>query len=75
MSTLQATAATPATSAVTPPAYKRSRGHWANVAARIVRNPLAMTAAVILLALIGVAVFAPWIMPADPFATSMFTRR
>ena len=74
MSTLQATAATPATSAVTPPAYKRSRGHWANVAARIVRNPLAMTAAVILLALIGVAVFAPWIMPADPFATSMFTR-
>jgi len=74
MSTLQATAATPATSAVNPPAYKRSRGHWANVAARIVRNPLAMTAAVILLALIGIAVFAPWIMPADPFATSMFTR-
>ncbi|MFJ9535587.1 ABC transporter permease [Herbaspirillum sp. NPDC101396] len=74
MSTLQATAATPATSAVNPPAYKRSRGHWANVAARIVRNPLAMTAAVILLALISIAVFAPWIMPADPFATSMFTR-
>ena len=55
-------------------AYKRSRGHWANVAARIVRNPLAMIAAVILLALIGIAMFAPWIMPADPFATSMFTR-
>jgi peptide/nickel transport system permease protein len=71
MSTLQATAATPVS---TLPAFKRSRGHWANVAARIVRNPLAMTAAVILLALIGIAVFAPWIMPADPFATSMFTR-
>ncbi len=71
MSTLQATAATPA---IHPPAYKRSRGHWANVAARIVRNPLAMIAAVILLTLIGIAVFAPWIMPADPFATSMFAR-
>ncbi len=71
MSTLQATAAI---TSANPPAYKRSRGHWANVAARIVRNPLAMTAAVILLALIGIAVFAPWIMPADPFATSMFTR-
>lgn len=73
MSTLQATAATPV-SALPLPAFKRSRGHWANVAARIVRNPLAMIAAVILLALIGIAVFAPWIMPADPFATSMFTR-
>jgi len=56
------------------PVFKRSRGHWVNVAARIVRNPLAMIAAVILLTLIGLAVFAPWLMPADPFATSMFTR-
>jgi len=71
---MQTVPATAAVASINPPAYKRSRGHWANVAARIVRNPLAMTAAIILLALIGIAVFAPWIMPADPFATSMFTR-
>lgn len=71
---MQTVPATAAIASINPPAYKRSRGHWANVAARIVRNPLAMTAAIILLALIGIAVFAPWIMPADPFATSMFTR-
>jgi peptide/nickel transport system permease protein len=72
LQSMPATAAVSSLPAVAP--YKRSRGHWANVTARIVRNPLAMIAAVILLALIGIAVFAPWIMPADPFATSMFTR-
>nr|WP_240475805.1 ABC transporter permease [Herbaspirillum rhizosphaerae] len=72
MQPMSATAAVSAPIVAAP--YKRSRGHWANVAARIVRNPLAMIAAAILLVLIAIAVFAPWIMPADPFATSMFTR-
>ncbi len=53
---------------------RRSRGHWANVAARLVRNPGAMIAAGILLLLIFAAVAAPWVMPSDPFATSMFAR-
>ena len=52
----------------------RSRGHGANVVRRLVRNPVAMTAAAIIVLLILVAILAPWIMPADPFATSMFKR-
>jgi peptide/nickel transport system permease protein len=53
---------------------RRSRGHWANVGARLVRNPGAMIAAAVLLLLIVAAVAAPWVMPGDPFAASMFSR-
>lgn len=56
------------------PPFKRSRGHWANVTARIVRNPTAMVAALVIVTLIFIALAAPWIMPGDPFAASMFTR-
>ncbi|CAN5574818.1 ABC transporter permease [soil metagenome] len=52
----------------------RSRSHGANVMRRLLRNPVAMVAAAIILALILIAIFAPWIMPADPFVTSMFKR-
>jgi peptide/nickel transport system permease protein len=52
----------------------RSRSHGANVMRRLVRNPVAMTAAAVIGLLILVAIFAPWLMPADPFATSMFKR-
>ena len=55
-------------------ALRRSRGHWANVGARLVRNPGAMIAAAVLLLLIVAAVAAPWVMPGDPFAASMFSR-
>ncbi|ALU91809.1 ABC transporter permease [Herbaspirillum rubrisubalbicans] len=55
-------------------AMRRSRGHWANVAARLVRNPGAMIAAAVLLLLIVAAIAAPWVMPGDPFAASMFSR-
>jgi len=56
------------------PAVVRSRGHGANVLRRLLRNPVAMIAATILLLLILVAIFAPWLMPADPYATSMLKR-
>ncbi|MEB0110372.1 ABC transporter permease [Variovorax sp. RTB1] len=52
----------------------RSASHGANVLRRLVRNPIAMTAAGIIALLILVALLAPWIMPSDPFATSMFKR-
>ena len=55
-------------------AMRRSRGHWANVGARLVRNPGAMIAAAVLLLLIVAAIAAPWVMPGDPFAASMFSR-
>ncbi|EIJ44637.1 binding-protein-dependent transport systems inner membrane component [Herbaspirillum sp. GW103] len=60
--------------AAAPAAMRRSRGHWANVAARLVRNPGAMIAATVLLLLIVAAIAAPWVMPGDPFAASMFSR-
>ncbi|MFL9923814.1 ABC transporter permease [Herbaspirillum lusitanum] len=77
MSTLATDPSAPGTAAAIPAApviFRRSRGHWANVAARLVRNPGAMIAAAILLGLILMALAAPWLMPADPFATSMFAR-
>lgn len=55
-------------------AMRRSRGHWANVGARLVRNPGAMIATAVLLLLIVAAIAAPWVMPGDPFAASMFSR-
>ena len=55
-------------------AVQRSRGHGANVLRRLVRNPVAMGAAAVILLLVMVAILAPWISPADPFATSMFKR-
>ena len=61
-------------SPVAPLQAVRSRSHGANVLRRLVRNPVAMTAAAIIGLLILIAIFAPWIMPADPFATSMFKR-
>jgi peptide/nickel transport system permease protein len=52
----------------------RSRSHGANVLRRLVRNPVAMGAAAVIALLVLAAVLAPWIAPADPFATSMFKR-
>lgn len=72
------TASVTALAAGTPPLpltqAVRSASHGANVLRRLVRNPIAMTAAGIIVLLILIALFAPWIMPGDPFATSMFKR-
>lgn len=69
--TASATVTTPAPAA---PAFRRSRGHWANVGARLLRNPVALCAAAMVLMLVSMALLAHWLMPADPFATSMFSR-
>ncbi len=52
----------------------RSPSHRVRVMRRLVRDPIAMTASAIILALIVAAICAPWLMPADPFATSMLKR-
>jgi peptide/nickel transport system permease protein len=69
-----ATMAAPIHLQKTAPPFQRSRGHWANVGSRLLRNPAAMIAACVVLALIVMALAAPWLMPADPYATSMFAR-
>ncbi|KAA0180855.1 ABC transporter permease [Cupriavidus cauae] len=60
--------------AAAPAAVERSPGYWTTVGRRLLRNRLAMGAALILLALILVAIFGPWLMPADPYASSILKR-
>ncbi|WP_416048262.1 ABC transporter permease [Cupriavidus basilensis] len=56
------------------PVVQRSPGYWATVGKRLLRNKLAMLAALILLALVLMAIFAPALMPADPYAASIMKR-
>ncbi|MGQ3038961.1 MAG: ABC transporter permease, partial [Neoaquamicrobium sediminum] len=68
----------PSASAVPAPAAASrrpvSRSFWQQVARRLARDPLTLTCLAVLLLVIALAVFAPWVAPHDPFATSM-TRR
>ncbi|MGO4413318.1 peptide/nickel transport system permease protein [Cupriavidus sp. OV038] len=60
--------------AVAPLPVARSPGYWATVGRRLLRNKLAMAAALILIALVVLAIFAPALMPADPYASSILKR-
>ncbi|EGF31614.1 binding-protein-dependent transport systems inner membrane component [Oxalobacteraceae bacterium IMCC9480] len=51
-----------------------SRSFWHVVGRQLRRDPVAMISAVVLLLIIGAAVFAPWLAPADPFKASMLRR-
>ncbi|WP_043345453.1 ABC transporter permease [Cupriavidus basilensis] len=56
------------------PVVQRSPGYWATVGKRLLRNKVAMLAALIVLALVLMAIFAPVLMPADPYAASIMKR-
>jgi peptide/nickel transport system permease protein len=56
------------------PLPERSPGYWTTVCRRLLRNKLAMLAALILIALVLTAIFAPALMPADPYASSILKR-
>ncbi|WP_454763740.1 ABC transporter permease [Cupriavidus campinensis] len=60
--------------AAAPLPVERSPGYWATVGRRLLRNKLAMAAALILIALVVMAIFAPALMPADPYASSILKR-
>ncbi|MFY3382576.1 ABC transporter permease [Paracidovorax sp. MALMAid1276] len=51
-----------------------SRGYWGAALHRFARDPVAMGAALVVLLLVALAVFGPWIAPADPYAASMLKR-
>jgi len=51
-----------------------SRSYWIVVLRQLRRDPVAMISGVVLLLIIGAAVFAPWLAPADPFKASMLNR-
>ncbi|EGI78061.1 ABC transporter permease [Hylemonella gracilis] len=52
----------------------RSPGYWTSVARRFRRDPVAVGAAIVVLLLVLIALFGPWIAPADPYAASMLKR-
>ena len=52
----------------------RSRGYWTAAAVRFTRDPVAVGAAVFVLLLLLLAVFGPWLAPADPYAASIMKR-
>lgn len=59
---------------VQPLPAQHTRGYWASVGARFLRDPVAVAAAVVVLLLVLLAVFGPWLAPADPYQSSMFKR-
>ncbi|WP_284178910.1 ABC transporter permease [Rhabdaerophilum sp. SD176] len=65
-------AAAPALTAIA--AIEKSPGYWAGVMHRFRRDPVAMAALIIVLALVLMAIFAPFIAPADPYRSSMIRR-
>jgi peptide/nickel transport system permease protein len=48
-------------------AVARSPGYWANVWGRFRRDPVAVGALIVILTLILLALFAPWVAPQDPY--------
>ena len=57
-----------------PAAIQKSPGYWSGVMRRFRRDPVAMIALCVVLALILMAVFAPFVAPADPYRASMLRR-
>ncbi|WP_266007055.1 ABC transporter permease [Paucibacter sp. PLA-PC-4] len=62
------------TTPLAAPAPLRSPGYWQGVLARLLRDPVAIGAGLVVLALLALAVFGPWLAPADPYAASMMKR-
>ncbi|WP_442953180.1 ABC transporter permease [Paucibacter sp. XJ19-41] len=62
------------TPSLAAPAPLRSPGYWQGVLARLLRDPVAVGAGLVVLALLALAVFGPWLAPADPYAASMMKR-
>lgn len=55
-------------------AFERGPGYWTSVWRRFRRDKVAMCAAALVLLLLVLAILGPWIVPADPYASSMLSR-
>jgi peptide/nickel transport system permease protein len=55
-------------------APRAARGYWASVARRLARDPVALGAGAVILALVLAALLAPWLAPADPYRGAMLRR-
>ena len=49
-------------------------GYWTSVWRRLRRDPVAIAAALVLIAIVLMAIFAPYVAPADPYRSSMLRR-
>ena len=56
------------------PARRIGRGYWAGVGRRLLRDPVAVAAALVIIAIILAAILAPWLGLADPYRGSMLRR-
>ena len=64
-----------ATIPVAPPLEaQRSPGYWQGVLTRLLADRLAMAAGAVVLGLLALALFGPWLAPADPYQVSMMKR-
>ncbi|MFM7569752.1 MAG: ABC transporter permease [Betaproteobacteria bacterium] len=61
-------------STLSPTAVERSQGYWTGAARKLLRDPVAVGSGLIVLTLLILAVFGPWLAPADPYASSMLGR-
>lgn len=59
---------------VPPIAFVASRGYWGNVGRKLMRDPVAIVAAIVIIAIILVAIFAPMLAPMDPYRGAMLRR-
>jgi peptide/nickel transport system permease protein len=55
-------------------APRAARGYWASVARRLARDPVALGAGAVILALVLAALLAPWLALADPYRGAMLRR-
>ena len=53
---------------------ERSPGYWRSVLNRLLRDKVAMGAGAVVLGLLLMALFGPWLAPADPYQASMLGR-
>ncbi len=67
-------AAAAGTAGPSAPAAPAARGYWASVGQRLLRDKTALMAALVVIGLLGLALFGPWLAPADPLAASMLGR-
>jgi peptide/nickel transport system permease protein len=58
----------------TPPARRPTRGYWGSVGRRLLRDPVAVTAAAVILLIVLAAIFAPWVTHIDPYKGTMIRR-
>ncbi|MGA0597250.1 ABC transporter permease [Enterovirga sp. CN4-39] len=52
----------------------KTAGYWTGVGRRLLRDPVAIFAGLVILALILMAIFAPYLAPADPYRASSLRR-